>query len=545
MPIDFDAVVIGGGHNGLITAAYLAKAGIRTLIVEKLDRIGGCATSESVASGFVVPALAHRVALAPTIVRDLQLERLGLQIIQATARVCAPTLDGRALTLWTDERAAAHEIAAFSRRDAARYPEFLASMAAVSRVLNRLLAAPPPQLNGSVLSNVRAAVRAGRAFRALGRPDAHRLLRWLPMSVQDLVSEWFESEPLRVTVASDGTFGAYLGSRSAGSAAQLLLLGASQGCPIAPGWTVRGGPGAVVDTLANAARQAGVEILTGRRVRAITVRNDTATGVVLSDGVEVNARVVASSADPKRTLLELIQPGYLTPDVLQRVRNIRARGMLAKVNFAVSELPDFSGLTTVDPQARSAALSGCIRLSDSLDAHERAFDEAKRGELSSEPWIELAIPSILDRSLTPPGKHVVSCYVQFAPRELKHTTWDVERDRLAALVIRRISMFAPGFESLIVAQHVITPLDLEQTYGLSGGHIFHGELALDQILLARPYVGWDQYRGPIGNLYLCGCGVHPGTGFDGRSGRLAARQIVKDRRAATSAPARHPAARSW
>ena len=526
MSATHDLVIIGAGHNGLVAATCLAKHGLRPLVLERADRVGGAARTSELAPGFRCPQLAHRAALDPEIVSALELERHGLQIIRPAARTWAPAADGRGLTIWSDARRTAHELVAFSKSDAGRYPAFLASMAAIGRVLRRVLATTPPAIDKPGAADLLEMLRTARQFRALGKRDAYRLLRWLPMPVADFAREWFESEPLRALVAADGLLGSHLGPRSAGSAAILLLLSAGEGQPIAPGWAARGGTGAVAQSLAAAARAAGVEIRTGADVREIVVSGRAASGVVLASGETLQARLVVSNADPRRTLLGLIDAIHLSPEVRQRVGHIRMRGALAKVNYAVSSLPSFSAFRNSPLADQRAALSGCVRLGASLDAIERAFDAAKYGRYSDSPWIELAIPSIGDPDLAPAGSHVISAYVQFTPYELRESTWDAERDRLGDIVTRTIAHHAPGFEQSIVAREVITPLDLERTYGLTGGHIFHGELALDQLIVARPLLGWAPYRTPIDNLYLCGSGTHPGTGLDGRSGWLAAQAIL-------------------
>jgi phytoene dehydrogenase-like protein len=528
-----DVVIIGAGHNGLITAAFLAKGGLKPLVLERAERVGGCAITSEIAPGFRCPTLAHAAAIDPAIVRALALDRHGLHIIRPQAHVCAPSLDRRALVLWADARRAAKEIASFSARDAEQYPRFLDSFARIAGVLRAMSATPPPSIDDPTTGDLIELLKTGRRFRALGKADAYRLLRWMPMAVADLMSEWFESEPLRATVAAGGLLGAFLGTRSAGSAAQLLLLGSGEGHPIGAGWFASGGTGALSDALAGAAREAGAEIRTGVEVQAISVAGDTATGVVLSSGESIAARAVISSADPKRTLLGLIDPVHLAPEFLQRVQNIRMHGTLAKVNYAVASLPRFESLGgpgspgSEAVQQHAAALSGRIRLSRDLDTIERAFDAAKYGGYAGEPWIELTIPSVSDSALAPSGAHVISAYVQFAPYHLRGTTWDVERDRLGDAATRTIATYAPGFESTIVARQVITPLDLERTFGLTGGHIFHGELSLDQLFITRPLLGWARYATPVGRLYLCGSGTHPGTGLNGRSGALAAKAILK------------------
>jgi phytoene dehydrogenase-like protein len=525
-------VIVGGGHNGLVTAAFLGKAGYRPLVLERSDRVGGCAITSELAPGFRCPTLAHAAAIDPAIVRALGLERHGLQIIKPVVDACAPTLDNRALVLWSDAARAAESIRAFSPADAEQYPRFLQSVARISGVLRAIANAPAPSLDSTNAGDLFELLKTGRRFRGLGRQDAYRLLRWMPMAVADLVGEWFESEPLRATIASGGVLGSFLGPWSAGSAALLLLLGATTGHPVASGWFARGGAGSIGEALQDAAKAAGAEIRCSADVAQIAVQDGAAIGVVLANGEEIRARAVVSNADPKRTLLGLVDPVHLTPELTQRVRNIRAHGTLAKVNYAVSSLCRFSGLGSLGEQ-QAAALSGRIRLSPDIDSIERAFDAAKYGAYSMTPWIELTIPSLHDPSMAPSGQHVVSAYVQYAPYHLRSNgrenseLWDTEREQLGRVVTHTIASYAPEFAATIVAQQVITPLDLERVYGLTGGHIFHAELSLDQFFVTRPLLGWARYQTPIRNLFLCGSGTHPGTGLTGRSGALAAKEVVR------------------
>ncbi len=514
-----DVIVIGAGHNGLVAAAFLAKAGLKTLVLERTDRVGGGVRMSEIAPGFRCPTLAHTAAVDPAIVRALALERHGLEILHPDAHACAPTVDGRALTLWRDPTRALREIGAFSPRDGARYVPFLESVRRISGVLAAALESLPPSFDAPTADDLFAGLKLGRAFRALGKTDAHRLMRWIPMPVADLVEEWFESEPLRAAVAAGGVLGSFLGPRSAGSSLVLLLLGAIHAHPISNGWFSRGGVGAVSDALAEAARQAGVIIRTDAAVERIEVTADAASAVTLASGESIAARAIVSSVDPKRTLLKMIDPIHLAPECVRRVHNIRARGTLAKVNYAVSALPDVANQSP-------AALSGRIRLAPNVVAIERAFDVAKYGGFSDEPWIELTIPSVTDPSLAPNGAHVVSAYVQYAPYALRGTTWDDERERLGEVATRTIGRYAPRFESTIIARQVITPLDLERTYGFTGGHIFHGELAFDQLFLGRPVLGWTRYATPIRNLYLCGAGTH--SGLNGGSGARVAKEILRN-----------------
>jgi phytoene dehydrogenase-like protein len=525
-----DVLVIGAGVNGLVTASLLARAGRRVTVLERSDRIGGCARTDEIAPGFRCSTLAHAAAIDPAIVKTLGLEQHGLRIVRPAADACAPTQDGRALILWNDAARAVASIREFSAKDAEQYPRFLHSFAKISAVLRAVATTTPPSIDDPTASDLFELLKAGRQFRALGKADAYRLLRWMPMAVADLASEWFESEPLRATVAAGGVLGSFLGPWSAGSAAVLLMLGAGEGQPIANSWFIAGGAGTLADALAATARQAGVEIRTGADVMRIEAADGVVAGVTLASGETIAAHAVVSSAGPKRTLLGLIDPMHLAPETVRRVQNIRAHGTLAKINYAVAALPRVNGVDTLHGAERSAALTGRIRLARDVDGIERAFDAAKYGAVADEPWIELTIPSIADPTLAPAGSHVVSAYVQYAPYHLRGTDWNAERERLALVATRTIERYAPGFESSIIARAVTTPLDLERVYGLTGGHIFHGELSLDQWFVTRPFLGWARYRTPIERLYLCGSGTHPGTGLDGRSGANAAREIIRDTR---------------
>ncbi|MCU1382307.1 MAG: amine oxidase [Acidobacteria bacterium] len=509
-----DVLVIGAGINGLVTATLLARAGVKTILLERGERVGGLAR------------LSHTAAIDPVLIRTLNLEHHGLRILRPAADVCAPTPDGRALMLWHDAARASASIRAFSPKDADQYPRFLRSFARIGGVLRTVGAIVPPSIDDPTAGDAIELLKAGRAFRALGKADAYRMLRWMPMAVADLVGEWFESEPLRAAIAAGGILGSFLGPWSAGSAAVLLMLGAGEGHPVASGWFAAGGGDALADALAAAARQAGVEIRTSTEVARIDAVDGSATGVTLASGDAITARAVVSSADPKRTLLGLVDPMHLAPETVRRLQNIRSHGTLAAIDFVVASLPRFPGVDALHGAEKSAALTGRIRLARGIDGIERAFDAAKYGGFAEEPWIELSIPSIADPSLATAGRHRISAYVQYAPYHLRGTTWDAERDRLAAAATRTIAQYAPGFEGSIVERTVHTPRDLERTYGLTGGHIFHGELSLDQWFITRPLLGWARYRTPIERLYLCGSGTHPGTGADGRSGGLAARVII-------------------
>ena len=522
-----DIIIIGAGVNSLVTATLLARAGRKPLVLERAERVGGCAITSQLAPGFRCPTLSHWAAIEPALIHELGLERHGLQRVSSDALGCVPAIDGQGLTLWRAPEETRQELGTLSAADARRYPEFLASVRAVGGVIRTLTTAPAPPLDGPSAGDLLDLLKTGRRFRALGRTNAYRLLRWLPMPVSDFAEEWFECTPLRTAIAGGGVFGSHLGPRSAGSAAIFLLMASRHDEPLSAGWMARGGAGAISDALAAAAREAGAEIRTGATVAHIVVRDDAARGVVLDGGDEIPGGAVVSGADPRRTLLSLVDPIHLSPEFRHAAQQIRMRGTLSKVNFAVSALPRFSSLSAMDPSCQLAALSGWIRLARDVNAIERAFDAVKYGQVGDEPFIELAIPSIGDPDLAPAGQHVVSAYVQFTPRDLRGTDWETERDHLGDRVTQVIERYAPGFTGTVLARQVITPLDLEQHYALTGGQIFHGEIALDQLHLARPLLGSARYRTPIRQLYLCGSGTHPGTGLDGRSGVLAAREVLK------------------
>jgi phytoene dehydrogenase-like protein len=518
-----DVVIIGGGHNGLTAAFYLAKAGLKPLVIERRDTVGGGAITGEVHRDFKCPTLTHSTGLLwKDVARDMDLRRHGVEFLTSDVQVFAPGTDGRALILYNDVRRSAESIRAFSAKDADAYPAYREAMTRISAVIASLLTLTPPSIDNPTAGDAWNLLRTGRKFRALGKKDGYRLLRWGPMAVADLMHEWFETELLSASLAAAGVSGTMFGPWSAGSALTLLLREAHR--RLAVGAQVRGGPGALTHGMATAAEAAGAQIRTGAHVERIIVRNERATGVALSTGEEITARAVVSAADPKTTFLRLIDPVDLTPDFLTKIRNYRSHGTVAKVNLALSGLPHFTG--SHGPEC----LSGRIHIGPEIDYLERAFDHAKYGEFSTEPWLDVNIPSILDRQLTPADAHIMSIYTHFAPYTLRGTTWDAAREPLRQTVLQTLERFAPGIAQQVIAAQVISPAELERDYGFTGGHIFHGELALDQLLTMRPLLGYAQYRGPIEGLYLCGAGTHPGGFFTGGSGRNAAREVRKDLR---------------
>ena len=519
-----DVVIIGGGHNGLITAFYLAKAGFKPLVLERAAQVGGAAVTDEFHPGFRCSTLAHTAGpIRPDIVRDMQLEKRGLRLI--TPEVCLTALspDGRALTLFQDTGQSAQEIARFSQKDAFKYSEFQQSLTKISKVIADALATTPPDIDSPSRGDLWSMLKTGRAIRNLGRKDMFRLLRWGPMAVADLAAEYFETELLRAVIAARGVFGTFLGPWSAGSALVLLIRAAGDAHPAGSAMFTAGGIGAVTQAMASAAEAAGAEIRTGAEVIEIRVHDGKATGVLLATGEEIQARAVVSNADPKRTLLKLTDPTHLSPDFVQKLQHYRGNGTVAKVNLALSGLPKFTALKNGD----SAALKGRIHIGYEIDYLERAFDESKYGNFSRQPYLEAAIPSLTDPTLAPQGKHVMSIYMQYAPFKLKGD-WEQQRKALGQTVVQTLTQYAPNLPELILTHQIITPRDLEEVYGMTGGQIFHGELALDQFFTMRPLLDWARYRTPIQDLYLCGSGTHPGAGLTGGSGANAAREIVKE-----------------
>jgi len=521
-----DVIIIGGGHNGLVTAFYLAKAGFRPLVLERRAQAGGAAITEEFSPGFRCSTLAHSAGpLLPEIVNDMQLARHGLKTVTPEVAVTALSPDGRALVLYHDLKRAVQEIDKFSAKDAERYPALQQSLEKIGRVISDALKLTPPNIDDPSRGDLWAMLQTGRALRKLGKKDMYRLLRWGPMAVADLVAEFFETELLRATIAARGIFGTAMGPWSAGSSLVLLIRAAGDSHPAGSSSFAIGGAGAITQAMAAAAKEAGTEIRTSAEVKEVRVKDGVATGVVLAGGEEISAKAVISNADPRRTLLTLVDPTHLTPDFVMKLQNYRMAGTAAKINLALSALPKFTSLNGND-----AALRGRIHIGPEIDYLERAFDESKYGGFSQHPYLEVAIPSLADPSLAPGGKHVMSIYMQYAPFKLKNTDWDSQRSALGETVVKTLAEYAPNLPSLVEDGQIITPKDMESTYGLTGGHIFHGELALDQFFTMRPLLDWARYNTPIQNLYLCGSGTHPGAGLTGGSGANAAREIVKELR---------------
>lgn len=522
--------IVGGGPNGLVAACYLAKAGWKPLVLERRETVGGVAVTEEFAPGFRCSSVLHVAGpFLPSIASDLGLDRHGLSWIQSEVRVFASSPDGRGLRLYGDPQKTAAELESVSPHDARGYVAFHESLGRIGRVLEPLLTMTPPSIDDPSFGEMWNLFGVGRRFRALPRRDAFRLLRWGPMAVADLVSEFFETELLRAAIAARGIFGSFAGPWSAGTSLGVILQAASDANAAGPSVLPRGGMGALTQALAAAAKALGAEIRTRAEVTRIQTRDGAATGVVLANGEEVEARVVVSNADPKRTLLGLVDPVDLDPDFIQRVKNYRAAGALAKVHLALSELPEFPSARFAGGNgAAAAALSGRIHIGPDVDYLERAYDAAKYGDFSPHPYCDVTIPTLTDAALAPAGKHVMSIAAQFAPYRLKNADWNGRREALGDAVVETVAAHAPGLKGAILGRQILTPADLEGTYGLTGGHAFHGETTLDQVFTMRPLLDWAQYRTPIRGLYLCGAGTHPGGGVTGAPGRNASREIAAD-----------------
>ncbi|HEY3163758.1 MAG TPA: NAD(P)/FAD-dependent oxidoreductase [Candidatus Limnocylindrales bacterium] len=527
---DHDVVIIGGGHNALVTAGYLARAGRRVLLLERRARVGGAAETAEL-DGVRVPRIADTVGrIRPSVVKDLDLRTHGLRLVSPDVRVFAPQPDGRAVTLWADQARTVEGLRAWSSGDADAYPDFDRLVRSLGRFLADLAAETPPDVKSPGIGDALMGLKLGRTFRGLGKHDSHTILRVLPMAVADFVAEAFETDAVRAAVAWRGVRHSFLGPWSAGSTAILLADGAGNDGGAA-GQTVFaiGGPGALSEALAASARATGAEIRCGSEVVAITSHDGRVSGVALASGEEIAASAVVSGLDPKRTLVELADPVTIGPTMRWRAANYRTPGVVMKINLVVDRLPRFSAADGEDEQL----LRGRILLAPGIDAIERAFDAAKYGRVSETPVLEATIPSLVDPSLVDgarPGTHVISIAAQYAPYRLRDGSWDDagRADAFADRVVTVLEGAAPGLASSVRAREVITPLDLERDYGLTGGHPLHGEQALDQFFLWRPFLGSGRYRLPIEGLYLCGSGAHPGGGITGQPGQNAAREILGD-----------------
>ena len=527
----YDVIVIGGGHNGLTNAAYLAKAGKKVVVLERRHVLGGAAVTEEIIPGFLFSECSYVVSLLrPEIIRDLDLPRHGLEILPLDGTF-TPMPSGDYLWRMNDHGRTVREIRRHSRVDAEAYEEFSKMMTPMCRFVKPILSMVPPDPTTLRPKDLKQLHFLMQRFRDLSSDERYTLIQLMTMSAADFLDQWFETDVLKATMSASGIIGTFLGIRSPGTAYVLLhhYMGEIDGAFRSWGFS-RGGTGAISNAIAAAAREAGVEIRTKAGVAKIIVKNGRACGVALQSGEELSANVVSSSVDPHLTFEKFLEPNELPGEFLEDVKRYKYRGSSGKVNLALDGLPEFRCLP-----GDGAHLRGALSISPSVEYMERAYDDAKYGKFSRRPYIDMVIPSLTDPSVAPPGKHVMSCFVQYAPYKLAEGTWDdQQRDAFGDNVIDTISDHIPNIRKIIVGRQVLTPLDLEREFGLTQGNIFQGELSLEQLFFLRPVPGWAYYKTPVENLYMCGSATHPGGGIMAAPGRIASQVILKEWKGAPS-----------
>jgi phytoene dehydrogenase-like protein len=525
MPKQYDVIVIGGGHNGLVNAAYLARAGKRVLVLERRHVLGGAAVTEEIFPGFKYSVCSYVVSLLrPEIIRELDLPRHGLEILPLDGTF-TPMPNGDYLWRVNDHAKTRREIARHSKLDAEAYDEYGKAMIEMAHFVKPIMNMTPPDPASLNPRGLMELLTMGRRFQKLSADDKYNQVQLMTMSAVDFLDQWFETDVLKATMSASGIIGTFLGVRSPGTAYVLLhhYMGEIDGAFRSWGLS-RGGTGAISNAIGDAAREAGAEIRTEAPIAKIILKNGQAKGVVLANGDEIFADVISSSVDPRLTFMKMVGEEYLPTDFVDDIKRYKFRGSSGKVNLALDALPDFKCMPGTGPHLR-----GAVSISPSVEYMERAYDDAKYGRYSRRPYIDIVIPSLTDPSIAPPGKHVMSCFVQYAPYNLKEGTWDEQREEFGDTVIDTIAEHAPNIRRIILHRQVLTPLDLEREFGLSEGNIFQGELTLEQLFFLRPAPGWARYRSPIRNLYMCGSATHPGGGIMGASGRNAAMEILKDK----------------
>jgi phytoene dehydrogenase-like protein len=523
--------VIGGGHNGLVAASYLAKAGLKVLVLERRESLGGAAATEPLFPGYQVNTGAFDAGLfLPEIVSDLNLPKHGLKFLENPVIIYAPQPEGWGLALWRDPEQTAAEIARFSIADAQKYPRYLGWITKLTEILKEILLLTPPQVPGFTPAMLFPWLRVALKARRLGRRDLMEFVRILPMSVSDFLDEWFESAPLKAALGAAGVIGNLLGPRSPGTALMLLYQALNAGPSVfRSSRFVIGGMGRLSQALAGAAAEHGAEIRCNAGIARILLEDGRATGVVLENGEQIRCGVVLSSADPRHTLFDLVGAYHLEVRIVREIKNIRLRGSLSRLSLGLSGLPAFRSLTQNPGDVDlNTLLGGHVLLCPSLEHLERAYDEAKYGQFSSRPALDLNIPTLLDPSLAPAGEHLLTANIYYTPTSLKDGEWDTQRQALLEVALDILEAYAPGLRQLVLHQQLFTPLDLERRYGLTNGDIYHGQMALDQMLFMRPLPEFSQYRAPVPGLYFCGAGAHPGGGVTGAAGRNAAREALTD-----------------
>lgn len=518
-------IIVGGGHNGLVTAAYLAGAGRKVLVLERRELVGGCSVTEELWPGYHVSSAAYLSSLMQErVIQDLELKRFGYQVDAKDPAFFTVFPDGRHMFMWQDERKTLAELAKFSARDAAAFPKYEAYLESLAAVVESLLLTVPPEFPPAGVGDFVEYLKLAGRFRKLGRKELTGLVNIFTMSASDFLDGWFESEEIKVTLATDGVIGANGGPRSAGTAYILMhhVMGGVEGKRGLWGF-VRGGMGAISNAIADSARSRGVVIRTNAEVEQIRVEKGSVRGVVLKGGEEIPAKMVASNLDPKLTFLKLVDEKVQDPDFVAAMRRYRCEGTSCKINLALDGLPNFKALPGEQGPQHRATMHIC----PSIEYIERAWDDAKYGRPSQSPMLEMTVPTMYDPTLAPAGKHIMGIFLQYAPYTLKDATWDQLREPFANRVLEIIEEYAPGFSAHILNKQVMTPLDLERRFGITGGNIFHGEMSLDQMFVMRPLAGSARYQAPIRGLYLCGSGTHPGGGVMGAPGYNAAQVMLK------------------
>ena len=520
----YDAIIIGGGHNGLIAAAYLARAGKKVVVLERRPVIGGAAVTEEIFPGYKFTEFSYVVSLLrPEIIRDLELPKHGLKILPLPSTF-TPMENGDYLAAWDDHDLTRREIYRHSPRDAEAYDEYGRLMARTAKAIKPLISLVPPDPSSLSPRDLLGLLKLGRFARGLKEKELYQIAKLMTQSSADLLEEWFETDALKGTKAASGIIGTFLGPRSPGTAYVLLhhYMGEIDGAFRAWGFA-KGGSGGVSGAIAGAAQALGAEIRVNASVSQVIVKGGHAVGVALENGDELHSKVVLSAADPKRTFLGFVEPKYFPDDFVTAIRNFRVRGSSGKVNIALSELPDFTALP-----GEEALYRGAVSISPSIDYIERAYDDAKYGKVSKRPYIDMIFPSAIDPDMAPLGGHVLSCFVQYAPYDIEGGWDDAKRDELGEAVISTIEQYAPNIRKAILGMQVISPKDIESIAGITGGNIFHGELLLHQIFFLRPAPQWADFRTPLKGYYFGAAGAHPGGGVMGAAGMLAAKEILRD-----------------
>src|SRR5579872_995692 len=523
----YDAIVVGAGHNGLTAAAYLARAGLSVLVLERREIVGGCCVTEEIAPGCRVSTTSYVASmLRPEVIQDLKLAEYGLRMVPCDPAIQVPFPDGQVVPWWAERERAKAGFAKLSVKDAETFVRVDDRLKKLARYLQPFFLEPPPEIDASSLGGWADLLRLGKRFHGISSQEISELISFLTGSLGEFLDRHYESDKMKTMFLANNVYGKHGGPYQPGSAMGLLFHLLSGGEHQLQGFYghVMGGMGSITKALAASGRKLGVEIRTSSPVAQILVRDGKACGAVLEDGVEISSKLVLSNCDPKRTFLKMLSSRDLPADFVEDIRAIKMDGPCAKVNFVLAEEPHFTGTSpTATPLERTF-----YTLVPSLEFAERCYDIAKFGEIPQELWVDCVVSSNADDSLAPPGKHILTCFVQYVPYRLRQGTWDENRELLGDRVANRIAEYAPNVPNAILTRQVLTPLDLERTYGLTEGNIFHGDLRLEQMFFMRPVPGWSQYRTPIRGLYLCGAGAHPGGGVTGAPGHNAAHQVLRD-----------------